>query len=484
MSIKEIKDALTPQLLTKGNVQGTGVGNKWVEGKPTNQEAIIVFVQNKASKKDIFSKHSAEDLIPTEIDGVPVDVIEVGRIVKHGGLRKKIRPILPGYSCGHKDVTAGTIGGFFIDKDGHPVILSNNHTIAAENKARKGDPIYQPGLADSRNLFPIAQLKSFIKLRKQGNIQDSAIARINPDLIAGNLVTPIYPTVNRALMGFGQASAGIQVYKCGRTTGYTTGRIIATNSTFTVEYDFGSASFDECIVLSAMSQGGDSGSIIADMDSQAVGLLFAGSPQVTLANPINYVRDHYGLQLWDDDNSKQKFSGGNWRTFTTDGALEMGDGVITITENANHHCFIEQTLESPVSTVACTVNTGSDRGATWGPGIVLQWPIGMIKVNLRHNGPFGGYFNSTEYLNLGKTQPGKDYRIRITKTSNAWVGQVKDGRSWFTVVSVPLSVFPMPPMAVRVGKTGELGSTTDHSPPKTKGAGAVGTCRISDIRIS
>jgi hypothetical protein len=39
------------------------------------------------------------------------------------------------------------------------------------------------------------------------------------------------------------------------------------------------------------SQGGDSGSLIMDMDGRPVALLFAGSDVITLANPIGLVMD-------------------------------------------------------------------------------------------------------------------------------------------------------------------------------------------------
>ena len=37
------------------------------------------------------------------------------------------------------------------------------------------------------------------------------------------------------------------------------------------------------------SAGGDSGSLVLDMRRNAIGLLFAGSSQVTILNPINAV---------------------------------------------------------------------------------------------------------------------------------------------------------------------------------------------------
>ena len=43
------------------------------------------------------------------------------------------------------------------------------------------------------------------------------------------------------------------------------------------------------IICSAMSEGGDSGSVILDKNNNIVGLLFAGSSQFTIVNPIQRV---------------------------------------------------------------------------------------------------------------------------------------------------------------------------------------------------
>lgn len=45
-----------------------------------------------------------------------------------------------------------------------------------------------------------------------------------------------------------------------------------------------------------MSAGGDSGSVITGLDERAVGLLFAGSAVVTIANPISLVQRLLGIR--------------------------------------------------------------------------------------------------------------------------------------------------------------------------------------------
>ncbi len=311
MEVDALKELHKDDLIAKQGVVGVGVGNKWSGGVPTDQPAIIVFVDRKRTKRGVAQKFSAADIVPDYIGGIPTDIIEVGHLVKHGGgFQQRIRPIKPGYSCGHKDITAGTIGGLFIDRDGDPVILSNNHVLANENKAKIGDPIYQPGPNDGvgnldfrgwndpiGSLPYIGTLKKFVPI--QGEItQDSAIAVLHDKVVKSSLVDSLYPIINRPLAGIGHPTMGMQVQKCGRTTGYTTGRIMAMNASFTIEYDIGPVKFNDCVVLSAMSKGGDSGSVITDMNMKAVCHLFAGSNKVTLANPISYAVQEYGLKLW------------------------------------------------------------------------------------------------------------------------------------------------------------------------------------------
>ena len=89
---------------------------------------------------------------------------------------------------------------------------------------------------------------------------------------------------------------GLRVQKCGRTTGLTKGRIYAVNATVNVSYGSRVARFVNQIIITpgSFSAGGDSGSLIVVDSSgsdgrKAVGLLFAGSPSITIANPIGLV---------------------------------------------------------------------------------------------------------------------------------------------------------------------------------------------------
>jgi hypothetical protein len=100
----------------------------------------------------------------------------------------------------------------------------------------------------------------------------------------------------------GPLDAGDFVYKVGRTTGSTRGRVTAFDvDNVVVAYDAGNLRFDNQIEIegtgrTSFSDGGDSGSLIVDESMQAVALLFAGGDQggsnglgLTYANPIQRV---------------------------------------------------------------------------------------------------------------------------------------------------------------------------------------------------
>ena len=75
--IRAIKDRHEAGLLKKKNVVGLGIGYKEVEGQETGLLSLVVMVRKKESPSQL----DATDTIPTEIEGAPVDVKEVGKIV-------------------------------------------------------------------------------------------------------------------------------------------------------------------------------------------------------------------------------------------------------------------------------------------------------------------------------------------------------------------------------------------------------------------
>ena len=75
-AVKQIHQA---ELMAKANVVGLGVGLRQQGGVNTDAVALVVMVRKKLPVTQL----APGDRIPAEIDGVPVDVQEVGEIGVH-----------------------------------------------------------------------------------------------------------------------------------------------------------------------------------------------------------------------------------------------------------------------------------------------------------------------------------------------------------------------------------------------------------------
>ena len=273
------------RLLKKSNVVGVGIGEKIKDGRHTGRMSLKVYVEKKVVKERL----SKQDLVPPLIAEVETDVEEIGRIRPLASNRMRSRPARGGASIGHFKITAGTLGCLVKDKKtGKTLILSNNHVLANSNKAKKGDAILQPGAADGgRNpKDQIATLERWVKVGfgKRANAVDAAVALPLDD----KDVSPEISSIGIP-KGTVQGKVGLAVQKTGRTTDHTLGEIKDTSATVRVDYDGRTALFRNQILTGAMSQGGDSGSLVLDQKRRAVGLLFAGSDRVTLCNPMQDV---------------------------------------------------------------------------------------------------------------------------------------------------------------------------------------------------
>lgn len=213
-------------------------------------------------------------------------------------LQQRVRPLRPGLSVAHPDVTAGTLGGFVLIAGGR-AILSNNHVLAASDAATPGDAVLQPGPADGGvPADRVATLTAFQRfVADRPNLVDAAVALLDAGIDAdpaglpgGPLGTPVVATTD--------IDPDEAVEKIGRTTGHTRGVVTAVEvDAVAVQYDEAVHRFDDQIEIQGaggFSDGGDSGSVIwRSRDRAPMALLFAGSATggvdgsgVTFANPL------------------------------------------------------------------------------------------------------------------------------------------------------------------------------------------------------
>jgi hypothetical protein len=259
-----------------------------------------------------------------------VDVQYIGNIVKFAKrrarrasvtqpayYRARRRPLRLGSSLSdvHAEfISAGTLGCFVVGRQSPNYLgmLTNNHVIANENGNAAGDPVVQPGTLDDGQMpaDQVGELGRFVRLRANGiNLIDAAIGDLHEGI-------PFDP---RPIGSLGQL-AGLEnvvnlpaqatVYKVGRTTGQTKGRLTAFDvDNVSVEYDLGVLRFDNQIEIEGtgnrpFSDSGDSGSLIVNEELRAIGLLFAGGDEggsngqgLTYANPIGTVLDKLRVDL-------------------------------------------------------------------------------------------------------------------------------------------------------------------------------------------
>lgn len=76
---RRVKKNHEAQLMAKANVVGVGVGLCKTGGIQTGRVGLVVMVSQKLPRSSL----SPDDLLPREIDGVPVDVQEVGLLRAH-----------------------------------------------------------------------------------------------------------------------------------------------------------------------------------------------------------------------------------------------------------------------------------------------------------------------------------------------------------------------------------------------------------------
>jgi len=280
------------------NLVGVGIGEKISNGKHTGIMAIKFLVRIKYPDNQI----PPDERLPSEVDGQPVDVEQVGTfrrfMAQMPNPRKKIRPARPGCSVGfrfpnNQFIMAGTFGAL-VSKGAKRFILSNNHVIADENRLPLQSPIFQPGFLDAGNPpnnGPIAKLTKFVPLvAGVANVVDAAIAELDNTNLASNAILFIGPPIGKA-----RAHIDMVVHKFGRTTGFTVGRVTSIETDVNVEYDMGIVTFTDQLIIRGLdahpfSASGDSGSLILERSTnKAVGLLFAGSSSHTIANHIDNV---------------------------------------------------------------------------------------------------------------------------------------------------------------------------------------------------
>jgi hypothetical protein len=288
------------------------------EGTGPDDSRLAVLIQDKKARRGKTLARIV-DLARAE-----ADVLFIGR-QEAAWTQSRNNPLRLGCSTSPTTVGyAGTMGCFCLDgQTGHVGVLSNNHVLANVNSVPLKTRIMQPGALDhgKAGRDDVAELTRFVPIQFGGipNAVDAAFATIlghgrreDRDTLYNSANVPA-PVIRLQPTSVATAMPGMTVFKTGRTTRHTRGRVRAVNvNNYNVGmHPFGVARFDNQILIEMANQpvapfsmAGDSGSLIVDASGQPVGLLFAGSTSggagnvgITGCNPISSVLTQLGISL-------------------------------------------------------------------------------------------------------------------------------------------------------------------------------------------
>lgn len=277
-------------MVAQPNIVGVGIAEKESDGQLTGELALTFYVEKK---HDVPVDQTIPPSVPYALArrDVPTDVVELGPIVPEALAQRT--PVTPGFSIGHGDVTAGTLGAILGPRN-RPRILGNSHVLADSGEALVGDPILYPGPLDGGGTPDvIAHLDHFVPFDTSGafvNTMDAAVATIvrerRAEVRTRIALLGVVPT------GTTIATRGMKIVKVGRTTGLTRGEVRDVNFRFTLDYGggIGPVGFVDQVLCTRYSDGGDSGSLVLEEGSgRAVGLHFAGANGGSVFSPIRPV---------------------------------------------------------------------------------------------------------------------------------------------------------------------------------------------------
>lgn len=316
------------RLMSIPGVLHVATGVKQVAGHVTGQLGIIVYVSEKRPPANV----PPNELVPSQIEGVPTDVDTVPKIT-FADDQAQYRPVLGGIQItnGIKNLDVatatvemygGTLGCLATRiSDGKIVLLTNWHVLSRFG-GRVGDTVFQPLPApepdDITGTFPKRPKSSENAIAKTAKMQvdsqvDCAIATVNTcrSLCCNcgtgfkNEIRTLAVNGHDTIVGRGPATNGQTVFKVGMKTGRSQGVVITTNyPPFTISRDGTTYTFSGQIQIGNVGgvnfgESGDSGSVVIGSDGKIVGLYFASpSPNhFGLANHIANVEAAMGITV-------------------------------------------------------------------------------------------------------------------------------------------------------------------------------------------
>lgn len=80
-TLAALQTRVQARLMAYPNVVAVSIGTRTKGGQPTGERCLVVYVTRKVPRSAL----SGTEVLPAEIEGVPVDVVEVGEVRPLGG---------------------------------------------------------------------------------------------------------------------------------------------------------------------------------------------------------------------------------------------------------------------------------------------------------------------------------------------------------------------------------------------------------------
>ena len=333
--VRELKRRLIRELASGAPPSAAGApggGRLWPRAQPPlalgvargadGGHRLAVRVQRTPPGFDAVLDAALDNLAAAGRHAATIDLRLVGYVLaqhaRRGAARRRWRPLVLGCSLGHRRGRAGSLGAVVTAAAGGRALLSCAHVLTPfplDGHGGSGDGgvdvvagggIVQPAVDDGGR-FPSDRVGRLLAAvgpdPRRRNRFDAALAT----LVSGvGCDARRLPGLGR-LAGVRRAplAGGEPVYKVGRTSGVTRGRVSAVEvDGLTVSFPGGEALFDGQFEVEPVDSGrpfsapGDSGALVVDEALRAVGLLFAGNGlDVSYAHPIAAVLDRLRVRL-------------------------------------------------------------------------------------------------------------------------------------------------------------------------------------------
>lgn len=273
------------------NLVGIGVAEKRTDRSPRGVPAITFYVERKLPK----SRLTRRLMLPKTLDGLTCDVAACGRVrpAMGGSPSSPLDPLTPGAQIQIPGAAPGTLGAFVRDSDGDICLISNCHVLSLDLANGVGQPVTQPaqGYPGARR---IATVKTIVSISADSrNRVDVALAKLD----FGINHDPVVPGIG-GITGTGVPSRSEPVAKFGQATWFTDGRFDSIDTDLAVSFDFITANFSNIYVFrpANFAGDGDSGSLVMEPTTGiAVGLIFATSPLLNFAIPVDAINENAEL---------------------------------------------------------------------------------------------------------------------------------------------------------------------------------------------